>query len=69
MCVCVYLEQEVHEAAVGLHLVFQLVEDDEGGERKAGALCMKQSKKSEIVKICLNEQFRVLIMNRWNYIF
>lgn len=36
--VCVYLQQEVHEADVGLHLVLQLVEDDEGGERKAGAL-------------------------------
>lgn len=36
--VCVYLEQEVHEAAVGLHLVLQLVEDDERGEREPGAL-------------------------------
>lgn len=42
-CVCVHLQQEVHEAAVGLHLVLQLVEDDEGGERKAGALCMKRT--------------------------
>lgn len=31
VCVCLYLEQEVHETAMGLHLVFQLVEDDEGG--------------------------------------
>lgn len=33
-----YLVEKVHEAAVGLHLVLQLVEDDEGGERKASAL-------------------------------
>lgn len=33
-----YLLEEVHEAAVGLHLVLQLVEDDEGGEREASAL-------------------------------
>lgn len=39
MCVCVYLQQEVHEAAVGLHLVLQLVQDDQGGQRKPGALC------------------------------
>lgn len=38
VCVRVYLEQEVHEAAVGLHLVLQLVEDDERGEREPGAL-------------------------------
>lgn len=35
---CTHLKQEVHEAAVGLHLVLQLVEDDEGGERKPGDL-------------------------------
>lgn len=33
-----YLEQEVHEETVSLHLVLQLVEDDEGGEGEAGAL-------------------------------
>lgn len=38
ICVYAYLEQEVHEAAMGLHLVLQLVEDDEGGERKASTL-------------------------------
>ena len=42
VCVCVYLEQEVHEAAVGLHLVLQLVEDDEGREGKPDALWMKE---------------------------
>lgn len=33
-----YLVEKVHETAVGLHLVLQLVEDDEGGERKPSAL-------------------------------
>lgn len=40
--VCVYLEQEVHKAAMRLHLIFQLVQDDEGSEREADALWMKR---------------------------
>lgn len=38
MAVGSYLVEEVHEAAVGLHLVLQLVEDDERGEGKPSAL-------------------------------
>lgn len=33
-----YLQQEVHEAAVSFHLVLQLVNDDQRHEREAGAL-------------------------------
>ena len=41
-CVC-YLQQEVHEAGVSLHLVLKLVEDDEGSEREAPALWTNQN--------------------------
>lgn len=46
-CRFLYLQQELHEAAMGLHLILQLVKDDEGSERKASALFKSQREKKK----------------------
>lgn len=37
-CGGLYLQQEVHEVAVGFHFIFELVQDDERLEREASTL-------------------------------
>lgn len=46
-CRFLYLQQKLHEAAMGLHLILQLVKDDEGSERKASALFKSQREKKK----------------------
>lgn len=43
MCLGSYLVEKVHETDVGLHLVLQLVENDEGGERKPSVLWQNEN--------------------------